>query len=149
MTIYLLDTNIISYLEDAESCFYNKLINTISSLNDSDIVSISVLSLYEYEYSMAHADSILRDRLLKTQSTIKDIFTVLPLSAEGAEIFGILKNDYLKKTGINKKAINRHNVDFMLASTAIVENAVMVSNDNIFKQLKEITPKLQYENWTD
>ena len=148
MSIYLLDTNIISYLEDSNSSFYNILIDKIGSLDDSDIVSISVLSLYEYEYSITHADGILREELQKTKNTIKEIFQVLPLSIEGAEIFGELKNAYLNKTGINKKAVNRHNVDFMLASTAIIENAVMVSNDNIFKKLTEINPELQYENWT-
>ncbi len=148
MSIYLLDTNIISYLEDSNSSFYNILIDKIGSLDDSDIVSISVLSLYEYEYSITHADEILREKLQKTKNTIKEIFQVLPLTIEGAEIFGELKNAYLNKTGISKKAVNRHNVDFMLASTAIIENAVMVSNDNIFKKLTEINPELQYENWT-
>ncbi|MGD9732721.1 MAG: type II toxin-antitoxin system VapC family toxin [Desulfamplus sp.] len=87
-----MDTNIISYLEDSNSSFYNVLIDKIGSLDDSDIVSISVLSLYEYEYSITHADEILREELQKTKNTIKEIFQVLPLTIEGAEIFGRLKN---------------------------------------------------------
>ena len=147
MSVYLIDTNIISYLEDFNSPFYNTLMDKMASLEDSDTLCISILSLYEFEYSMAHADKTLREGLLKTKRTIKEIFQLLPLSIDGAEIFGNLKSTYQKSTGISKKAINRHNVDLMLASAAIAENAIMVSNDNIFQDLTKITPELKYENW--
>lgn len=148
MTTYLLDTNIIGYLEDFNATNHQTLINKIFSLEDSDHVCISVLSLYEYEYSIAHASPDLKEGLLKTKQTIKEIFQVLPLSVEGSEVFGYLKHTFSKHTGISKKALNRHNVDIMLASTAIVEKAVMVSNDAIFTKLAAMYPELQYENWT-
>jgi len=67
MSVYLLDTNIVSYLEDFNSPFYNTLIDKMASLEDSDTLCISILSLYEFEYSMAHADKTLREGLLKTK----------------------------------------------------------------------------------
>jgi hypothetical protein len=55
----------------------------------------------------------------------------------------------MKQTGITKKAVKKHDADFMPASSAIAENAVMVSNDNIFNELKEIRSDFQLENWAE
>jgi len=52
-------------------------------------------------------------------------------------------------TGIGKKEVKRHTVDFILASTAIESNAVIVSEDGIFKKIKEFYPSLQVENWKE
>lgn len=48
-----------------------------------------------------------------------------------------------------KKEIKRHTVDFILASTAIEANAVLVSDDRIFKTIKEFYPSLHVENWKE
>jgi predicted nucleic acid-binding protein len=42
--------------------------------------------------------------------------------------------------------MRRHNVDFILASTAIEQHAVIVSKDNIFFKIKEFEQGLQVEN---
>jgi hypothetical protein len=55
---------------------------------------------------------------------------------------------YKEKVGIGNKDIDRHNIDFILAASAITKRAVMVSNDSIFEKIKEIYPDFLFENWT-
>jgi predicted nucleic acid-binding protein len=45
-------------------------------------------------------------------------------------------------TGAREKTLGRHNIDFLLATTAIVEGAVLVSNDGLFRTLAEFEPGL-------
>lgn len=107
-----------------------------------------ILSLYEYEYSICFADKDLAQQLLKTKQNLLELFEILPLTLRGSEIFGEIKTAYRKKTGINQKSLERHNVDFVLASTAIADGAVLVSNDKIFEKLIEIYPYFDLTNWT-
>ncbi len=72
---------------------------------------------------------------------------MLPLSLEGDKIFGELKKEYRENIGISKQAIKRHNSDFILASTAINENAVLVSNDKIFNEFKKLRDDFQLDDW--
>jgi predicted nucleic acid-binding protein len=45
------------------------------------------------------------------------------------------------------KLLDQHNIDLILASSAIAEDATLVSNDKIFLSIKEIEPTLKLENW--
>ena len=62
--------------------------------------------------------------------------------------FGEVKEQYRAATGISETAIKKHNIDFMLASSAIVENMILVSNDNIFRAIEPMHDDFQLENWT-
>jgi predicted nucleic acid-binding protein len=42
----------------------------------------------------------------------------------------------------------KHNVDLVLAATAITENLTLVSNDSLFRDLAAIDPRLSVEDWT-
>lgn len=75
------------------------------------------------------------------------MFAVMPLSHIGAGVFGELKAKYRQTTGALSKSLKRNDIDFILASTAITENAI-VSNDRIFEAIVKIEPPLQLENWT-
>ncbi|MBF0551099.1 MAG: PIN domain-containing protein [Deltaproteobacteria bacterium] len=160
MKKYLLDTNIISYLTDSNSPFCQAIRGKIDSMPDQDEILISVLTLYEHHYGIAKAKATsynnpaLIDRLKITDNTILDIFTVIPLPVKGAEQFGELKNAYRAKMeqATTKKELvknlERVNIDLMLASSAIAENAIFVSNDEIFEEVREIWPDFLLENWT-
>lgn len=52
MSIYILDTDIISYLWDDKSPYHARVVERLSSLSDSDVVGISVISIYELTYGM-------------------------------------------------------------------------------------------------
>jgi predicted nucleic acid-binding protein len=149
MKKYLLDSDIITYLEEKSSSFHSAVVSHLSSLSDDDEVYISILTLYEMQYGIAcvKEEPGKHKKFLAVQESIKRRFTILSLSEKGAEIYGDIKALYRKKTGIKSKPIKKHDVDFILASTAVEYGLILVSNDSIFQQIKNISNNLQVENW--
>lgn len=147
MAKYLLDTNILSYLEDPSSMFHGPVSKKLSLKSAQDKICISILSLYELHYSVACADDDLKEDILRSLHSAKTVFSVFPLCHEGAEIFGNLKKTFREYSAVSKKELERHNSDLMIASTAISEGATLVSNDRIFEVLEEFHPDFHYENW--
>jgi predicted nucleic acid-binding protein len=145
MRTYLLDTNIISYLADPGSAFHHRTADAVRSLPDESRLTISLLTLYELAYGYVRDPG--RSRLLAILR--EEGIGVLAPSEPGADIFAHLKNAYRLHTGARERELVRHNVDFILASTAIVEGAALVSNDAIFKTLSELEPRLEVENWAE
>ena len=143
MAAYLLDTNTISYLADHASAFHESTKRRLQALSEDSEVAISILTLYKLTYGFFYDPA--RSRLL---SIVKEEqVRIVPLAEAGTETFAKLKHAYRKRTGANEKAIGRHNIDLILASTAIVEGAILVSNDAIFTTLAELEPRLSVENW--
>lgn len=144
---YILDGNILTDLEYPETPAYQAIMDKLESLPDGCRVCFSIISAYEYHHGIAKASKTLSENLRKAWQTFLDLFEVLPLTLRGAEIYGEIKTRYEKHTGIGKKEIKRHSVDFILASTAIETNSVIVSDDHIFKTIREFYPALRVENW--
>lgn len=143
MRTYLLDTNIVSYLADPSSPFHERVADAIRSLPDESRLAISLLTLYELTYGQVRDPG--RRHLLAIVR--EEGVGVLAPSEAGAEIFAGLKDAYRLHTGARDRELVRHNVDLILASTAIVEGAVLVSNDGIFAALSRLEPRLEVENW--
>jgi len=62
--------------------------------------------------------------------------------------YGDLKARLKSKTGI-RKAIKKHNIDIMLAATALDYNCVLVAKDGIYKDhLMLLNRQLMVEDWT-
>ena len=149
MAKYLLDTNIVMYLEDKTLPQYTTLQEQAALLlSNNDEVYLPLLVLHELHYWVASARPEIKERFSAVLTSIKNRFPVLPLTEKGADAFGVLKAKYKKQTGINKKFLERHNVDFILASSAVAENAILVSNDKLFKTLAEMHTDFRCENWT-
>ncbi len=144
---YLLDTNIVSYFSDPKSPFYSATIKRFSALAEEDTVFISVLTFYETEYGIVYAPEEKKKRMTEVKSMLQQFLLVLPVSAAGADSFGRIKARYRKMAGAAQKTVDRHDVDFILASSAIAEEAVLVSNDRIFLTVQAIEPALKLENW--
>ncbi|EDN71368.1 PilT-like protein [Beggiatoa sp. PS] len=150
---YLLDTNAVSALTQEHAGDYQKIAAKVASLEEAELY-ISILSIYEMEYGAFHANdpeiahqARLAIQLIKDE----DEMTVLPLTEAGAEIFGEIKEQYRKEKGIGKKALQKHNVDLILAATAIEVRATYVSHDNkdrIFEILQNIRDDFDWEDWT-
>ena len=145
MRTYLLDTNIISYLADPASAFHQQVADAVRSLPDESLLTISLLTLYELSYGYVRDPG--HSRLLAIIR--EEGIGVLAPSEPGAEVFARLKNAYRLRTGVRERELVRHNVDFILASTAITEGAALVSNDTIFRTLSELEPRLEVENWAE
>jgi predicted nucleic acid-binding protein len=149
MNKYLLDTNTISYLYDSASEFHVKTIQRLKSLSSTAEVFFSILTLFELEYGVARTTTLeIASKFQKTKEVIKKHYSIITLLENQVEIFANLKQKYQKKIGISKKSLDKHNVDLMIASTAIAENAILVSNDKIFKEVKNIHPDFLLEDWT-
>jgi len=154
MMKYLLDTNIPLYLEDIDSPFNQAVQEKFQQLQDEDQLFMSVLSLFELYYGVAlrkkSGEEQLAEHSLQVIDAIKKRFTLLPLTGKEASTFGEMKalyKDRSKKKENKQETIKKHDIDFIIASTAIEYGLVVVSNDTIFQRIKELYPDLKFENW--
>ena len=147
MTRYLLDTNIVSDLQtDTEAGA--KILNKLKHLDRGDEVAVSIIVLYELTYGLHNlVDKRQKGAVQQGIDFIKEYLTIVPLDLKEVDIFAQLKIRYKQATGITKNAIKRHNLDLLIASTAIAIDAVLVSDDALFGKLAKIEPRLKYENW--
>jgi len=150
MKKYLLDTNIISYLENPNKDEYWKVIDNLASLWNDDIVHISMLSIFEYQSSIELVkDDTLKKILTDKKNELLKIFQIENLKLNQEIIFWELQKWYLDKTWSNTKSAKKHTVDLMLASQCISEDIILVSNDNIFKIIAEFRDDFKHQNWID
>jgi|GEM_PF-801730 len=151
---YLLDTNIISYLTDSKSPYRNAVKEKLFSLSEDDRVAVSIVTLYELAYGLATFEKSKKDKNNRDEKLfesgiefIKEYLDIFPLSVEEIDIFGKIKAKYKEQTGINTKALKKNDLDFLIASTAISQGAVLVSNDGIFGDIVEYGFGLEFEEW--
>jgi len=145
---YLLDSNVVSDFYDIKCSHHHKIAQHLGNLSDGDQVFISVISLYEFEYGYNNAPEDKRDIVRKKINEAKDDFGILPLTAEGSMLFGKLKKLLVDKRNLKKESAKKHNIDVILASTALIHACVLVSEDRIYGDLKQIDARLKVENWT-
>ncbi len=152
MIVYLLDTDIVSYLWDARSSYHQKIVSRLHRLKDDDVVAVSVITIYELTYAVeSFADQDLGKKFENALMALKnDPDThIFPLDAGGALFFSHLKHKYKTKTGIKSREAKKNDLDLFIASIAMDQDAVLVSNDAIFKTLSRIEPDFKWENWTE
>lgn len=118
-----------------------------SLLSDSEEVFISVLTVYELEYSVSLATSDKTDRLRKLVNSFQKRFPIVYITDRGAKAFGNLKAQYKKETGSKQNSLDQHNIDFMIASSTLSEDFILVSNDKIFQHIQSLIPDFKTENW--
>lgn len=145
---YLLDSNTISDFYDKDSINYPKILNKISNLKNTDNIAISILTLYELEYGLANAPenkkTVIEQKIIELQID----FDIFPLSKQGAKLFGLFKKEIKTTKMFNKENIKKHNIDLMIAATAMTENYILVSADLIYPDIAKINDQFQLENWT-
>jgi predicted nucleic acid-binding protein len=54
---------------------------------------------------------------------------------------------YRLHIGIAQRALKKNDFDFLIASSAIAHEAILISNDKIFGIIQDIEPSLAHENW--
>jgi predicted nucleic acid-binding protein len=99
------------------------------------------------EYGFGNAPQGLKPVLRERISAIQGDSPILQLSPDAARTFGSLKAMLRSLRQLTSKAIKAHNVDIMLAATAIVEDCTLVSADGIYSDLQQLDPALRVENW--
>ncbi|MBF0276117.1 MAG: type II toxin-antitoxin system VapC family toxin, partial [Nitrospinae bacterium] len=144
---YLLDSNIIEYFTDEHSIFYENVANKILNLGQNDELYVSILTIFEFEYSFSASDvPERREKLRKTIDWIKNEFIIIGIDADVAKSFGEIKAKHRIKHNISSKNMKKHNFDIMIASSAILNSLKLVSADKIFQSIPEISPELQTED---
>ncbi len=105
MKSYLVDINIISYIADTESPFHENARRRFKMLHKNDVVSLSILGPYELHYGISKAgETDISTGILKTKKKLCASLPMIPLSAEGAKIFGEVKTRYQKAFRLQKNA---------------------------------------------
>ncbi len=144
---YLLDSNTISELYDPEATRNDCISDHVSALAEHDCLYVSILSLYELEYGWANAPEKKKSDIRQVITDIQTDFMILALSAQGAMVFGNLKQHIKATRSPSKENMKKFNIDVMLASTAIPHQIVLVSADTVYAELQHHDPSLQVENW--
>ena len=110
---------------------------------------VCVLTLCELEYGYWHTAAKRQLRIHNTLQAIQENFLILPVTASLPAIYGQLKKQIQNFRRIIQENLKKHNVDLLIASTAIAESAILVSADSIYRDLSQLHVVLQYQNWTE
>ncbi|KHD05888.1 hypothetical protein PN36_13770 [Candidatus Thiomargarita nelsonii] len=147
---FLLDTDIVSYAGDNQSPYYPAVIQNLKKLSPTDKIYLSDLSVYEYKAGLYLLPDIEIARILTGFNQIMQYINILPLNPDkGGRIFGEIRSEYKKRTGISKKALKKHTVDMILASEAICNEMILVYNDTIHQKIAQMRSDFKIEKWTD
>jgi len=148
---YLLDADAVTFLfDDQRKPQHEAIHRRISDLRDGDSMQTSVLVLCELEYGYFNAPDDKKAPIRATIDSISRQFDdILPLEPGVAGVFGGLKAHLRAKRRLSREAIRRHNVDLLLAATAVVTSAVLVGADRLYAELAEDWPDFRTENWLE
>jgi len=144
---YLLDSDALSDLYDPEAPGHEGMTRQLASLANSDQVFISILALYELEYGFANAPEEKKPAIRKRITDAHKDFPILPLTTAGAGLFGSLKAEFRQLRQLNDKKVKGHNIDLMIAATAISEECVLISLDSIYPDVLQLHAGLRLESW--
>ena len=147
-TKLLLDSDVITALGGMEGEYYDKAVHCLTRFPEPQLC-IAMLTFYELEYSIAAASNQdIQNKIRQSIDSLKANLTVLNLGFEDAQIYGQLKQGFKQRTGINQKALKRHNIDIALASIAIANDCILVGQDGIYSDhLVHLDDRFQHQDW--
>ena len=144
MAHYILDTNILSYLIDIDSPMHNRVKLFFSSLKDTDFLSTTIITIMELNYALqVLSNENLKHNFSIALKNIESNLNIYSINLTTTKIFSDLKYRYKKQTGINSISAKKNDLDLIIASISIEKDAILVSNDKIFKTISE-TSKLNH-----
>ena len=133
MVIYILDTNMVSYIVKGRSiAASDKLVR----LNANEVAAVSAITVAEIRYGLAKKPEA--TALKSLMDSFLASIQVLPWGTDEAEAYGILR------AKLEKKGIPLGNMDMMIAAHTIVARATLVTNDKAFVQVEELSNPV---NW--
>jgi len=146
---YLFDSDAINVFYDDQRQPHHEAIHAhLAKLRDEDSLQTSVLVLYELEYSFFNAPDDKKSCIRNTiDAMLQDFDGILPVDQRTAPIFGELKARLKQKKHLSRKAMRIHNIDLILASTAISTSSVLIGMDRIYQDITEFYPEFRFENW--
>ena len=147
---YLLDFNVISALFDNESINHDKIVEKFENLDDDNELYLSVLTLFEFEYSFFCCVDVKKQAEIRsTIETISSDLNKIGITEAESKIFGEIKSLIKNVTKKKPENMRKLNIDIMIASSALSNSCVVVSGDKIFKTISEVYPQAKFENWLE
>ena len=131
--IYLLDTNMVSYIVKGRSLAAS---NRLVALPSSDVAAVSAITVGEIKYGLARRPEAIALRSLM-EAFLASI-RVLRWSVDEADAYGTVR------AMLEKQGITLGSMDMMIAAQAIVASATIVTNDKAFARLPELLTPV---NW--
>ncbi|MBI2566398.1 MAG: type II toxin-antitoxin system VapC family toxin [Candidatus Schekmanbacteria bacterium] len=144
---YLLDTDTVADLYDLFVPEHASISRRVAQLADDDELCISILTHCELEYSYDNSPDSMKQKLRKQIDHILRSFSILPLDGQVARYFAELKSGLKNLRLIDRANIRRHNIDFLIAATALDQSCVLVSHDAVYQDLAQINSALRVEVW--
>lgn len=148
MEKYVLDSDMIWILyDDTRKDLYRALHAHLARLQDNDILQTSVLVLYELQYSLFNAPEEKKIQIKTAIENITNDFVIVPVDLLAAPLFGEIKARLKQEKRLDRKEMRKHNIDIVLASTAISTSSILVSADSIYDDIRRFYPIFRYTNW--
>ena len=125
--IYLLDTNMVSYIVKGRSLAAS---DRLVALPSTDIAAVSAITVGEIKYGLAKRPeaTALRSLMEAFLASIQ----VLRWGGDEADAYGTVR------ASLEKQGLTLGNMDMMIAAQAIVARATVVTNDRAFARVPEL-----------
>lgn len=133
MVMYLLDTNMVSYIVKGRSLVAS---DKLVALAGNEVAAVSTITVAEIGYGLAKRPEAKALKLLM-DSFLASI-QVLPWETAEAEAYGSVR------AKLEKKGIMLGNMDMMIAAHAIAARATLVTSDKAFANVDELSALV---NW--
>lgn len=146
---YLLDSDAITFFyDDQRQPYHDALHRHVAALDDADSLETSSAVLCELEYSYFMAPDDKKQPIRRTIDSIQQDFgAILPVDEALAPVFGELKARLASDRNVGRKGMRKHNIDILLASSAIVAEAVLVGMDQIYDDVAQLHDGFRHESW--
>lgn len=131
-TRYLLDTNMASYVIKGNIPRVRERLLRVPMAQ----VSISAVTEGELRFGVARMPEAVRLKIAVEEFLLR--VDVLPWDSEVAQHYGRLR------AALERNGIPMGNLDMMIAAHALAAQAVLVTNDRVFRRVKE----LRIEDWS-
>ena len=126
--MYLLDTNMVSYIVKGRSLAAS---DRLIALPDNEIAAVSAITVAEIRYGLAKKPEA--TALHSLMDSFLASIQVLPWGTADAEAYGNVR------AKLEKKGLSLGNMDMMIAAQAIIARATLVTNDKAFAQVDELS----------
>ncbi len=126
--LYLLDTNMVSYIVRRRSPAARV---RLLALKDGEVGALSTVTVAEIRYGLAKRPEATALKALM-ESFLAGI-QILPWGQAEAEAYGLIR------VKLERSGMSLDSMDLMIAAHAVAKGAVLVTNDQAFAQVEELS----------
>ncbi|MCP4405570.1 MAG: type II toxin-antitoxin system VapC family toxin [bacterium] len=146
---YLFDSDAVNIFYDSSRKAHHEVLHRkIGQLKDEDRLQTSVLVVCELEYSFYNAPDAKKGPIRKTlDSMLGDFDVILPVELGITPIYGELKALLKNAKNLDRKEMRKHNIDIILASTAIHTTSILIGMDKLYQDIAKLHTDFHFENW--